>query len=199
MPEPFQCGLVLLAAGESRRMGRPKQLLPIKGRPLVRHMAEITLRAPVAPVVVVLGARAAEIAPLLDDLPVVVVVNPGWAEGLGSSLRMGAAAMSESEHTLQGLIVALADQPGLTAGHLEALIEEHHRTGKPIVATRCGGHLMPPLFLAASEFGRLAHVRGDQGLRSVLHATGAGAEIASVTNEGLLDLDTPEDFAAYGG
>jgi molybdenum cofactor cytidylyltransferase len=197
MPEPFQCGLILLAAGESRRMGRPKQLLLIEGRPLVRHMTEIVLRAPVAPVVVVLGARAGEIAPHLDDLPVTVVVNPGWAEGLGSSLRTGAAAIGESDQALQGLIVALADQPGLTAGHLEALIEVHRRTGNPIVATCCGGQLMPPLLLAASEFGRLAQVQGDQGLRSALQ--GAGAEVASVTNERLFDLDTPEDFEAFRG
>jgi len=197
MPEPFQCGLILLAAGESRRMGRPKQLLLIEGRPLVRHMTEIVLRAPVAPVVVVLGARAGEIAPHLDDLPVTLVVNPGWAEGLGSSLRTGAAAIGESDQALQGLIVALADQPGLTAGHLEALIEEHRRTGNPIVATSCGGQLMPPLLLAASEFGRLAQVRGDQGLRAVLQ--NADPAVGRVVNDGLLDLDTPEDYAAFGG
>lgn len=197
MAEPFQCGLILLAAGESRRMGRPKQLLSYHGRPLVRHMAETVLRAPVAPVVVVLGARAGEIARHLNDLPVVVALNAGWSEGLGSSLRTGVAALCQREPALQGLIVVLADQPGLTTGHLEALIEMHRRIGSPIVATRCGGHLMPPLFLAAGEFGRLQQVQGDQGLRSVLQ--NHEAAVAFVTNDDLRDLDTPEDFEAFGG
>jgi molybdenum cofactor cytidylyltransferase len=197
MVEPFYCGVVLLAAGESRRMGRPKQLLPINGEPMVRHMAKIVLHAPVSPVVVVLGAQAGEIAPHLADLGVHVVINTGWAEGLGSSLRMGATALRELDRGLAGMIVALADQPGLTAGHLEALIASHRQTSCPLVATQCGGQLMPPLLLAATEFTRLEQVKGDQGLRAVLQSADAG--IARVTNERLFDLDTPEDFAAFGG
>ena len=86
---PLRCGLILLAAGESRRMGRPKQLLPVGGQPLLRHVVASLLSAPVAPFVVVLGSQATELAPVLADLPVQIVINPEWAEGIFRKQRSG--------------------------------------------------------------------------------------------------------------
>ena len=92
-------GLVLLAAGASSRMGQPKQLLPIHGKPLLRHVAEIALSAPVSPVVIVLGANAAQIKPTLDGLALHVIVNAAWRDGMASSLRAGIQARYEAEIT----------------------------------------------------------------------------------------------------
>src|ERR1700679_1330829 len=95
MNDPQRLGAVILAAGASRRMGRPKALLEIGGRALVVRAAEAALAAPVWPVVVVLGAEASKIRPVLARLPVLIVENPAWAEGMASSLRTGLATLRQ--------------------------------------------------------------------------------------------------------
>jgi molybdenum cofactor cytidylyltransferase len=195
-PEPqFPCGLVLLGAGESRRMGQPKQLLPIAGRPMIRYTAELVQLAPVDPVVVVLGAGAAQIAPVLAGLRVHVVVNPDWAQGLGSSLRVGVASALQRAPDLSALIVALADQPTLPPDHLEALIARFRAGGCSAVASLTGNERVPPLLFGRPWFDRLHEISGDTGARALLreHA----AEVATVPLAANTDLDTPEDYARY--
>ena len=178
-------------------MGRPKQLLPVDGKPLLRHVVESLLTAPVSPVVVVLGAHAPAIAPTLTGLPVQIVIHPGWAEGMGSTLRMGVTALAQLEPRLQGLIVSLADQPGLTAGHLEKLLESHHQTGRSIVASTVQGRPVPPVFFSSAWVPRLRDLTGDQGARTLLQAH--AAELAHVPLPDSTDLDTPEDYARFTG
>ena len=193
--DPSSCGLVLLAAGASQRMGRPKQLLPVAGKPLVRHVAESLLAGSLRPVVVVLGAHAAEVAAALDGLDVHRVVNPDWAEGLGSSLCAGVSALQQLEPRLAELIVALADQPNLSPAHLERLRETRRRTSRAVVASECRGARMPPVLFAAEYFPRLLALRGDAGARGLLQA--AGAALAVVPADDLVDLDTPADYEAF--
>ena len=195
MAEKTSCGLILLAAGASTRMGRPKQLLPVAGRPLLRHVVEAALTAPVAPVIVVLGANAAEIAPCLDGLPVQVAINPGWAEGMGSSLRIGMQALNSHLPPVDGVIVVLADQPDFSAGHMVRLMETHRATGRPIVVSECGGVRGPPVLFTAKYFPALLALQGDTGARSLLQAH--AHEVATVPVATADDLDTPANYAAY--
>jgi molybdenum cofactor cytidylyltransferase len=197
MSEPFRCGLILLAAGESRRMGQPKQMLPVGGQPLLRHVVASLLGAPVAPFMVVLGSQAAEIAPVLAGLPVQIVINPEWSEGLGSSIRTGVIALERLAPTLDGLMVALADQPGLTAAHLAALLHRHRETGRSIVASTVANRAMPPAFFSTSWFPHLRTLTGDQGARSLLQAH--AAELAHVPLSDGTDLDTPDDYHRFTG
>jgi len=197
MTEPLRCGLILLAAGESRRMGRPKQLLPIGGQPLLRHVVTSLLNAPVSPFLVVLGSQAAEIAPVLDGLPVQIVINQAWAEGRSSSLRAGVIALEQLVPQLDGLMVALADQPGLTAGHLAALLHRHRKTGRSIVASTVADQAMPPVFFSAAWFPRLRTLTGDQGASALLQTP--GVELAHVPLSDGTDLDTPEDYQRLTG
>lgn len=195
-PAPdFQCGLVLLAAGASRRMGRPKQLLPVHGRALVRHVAELVLRAPVSPVVVVLGAEARKIGPALDGLPVHLTVNPDWEEGLGTSLRAGLAAALELAPRLQGLIIALADQPGLPPNHLENLIRRFRQGDCSLVASQTGPNLVPPVLFGAEWFPRLRALTGDSGARDILREN--RPDFGRVALPDNTDLDTHEDYERY--
>src|ERR1039458_1274155 len=121
--------LVLLAAGGSTRMGTPKQLLPYQGRPLIRHAAETALASGCDPVVVVLGSHVEEIRTALDGLEVVVVENTEWEKGMGTSIRAG---ISGAEILgCEGAILALADQPLVSAEILQRLVEEHEETGRP--------------------------------------------------------------------
>jgi molybdenum cofactor cytidylyltransferase len=193
----FTCGLVLLAAGESRRMGQPKQLLPIEGRPMIRYMAELVQQSPVDPVIVVLGAEAARIEPELAGLKVHVTINADWARGLGSSLRTGITEILRLAPNLSALIVTLADQPTLPPGHLAAMIARHRAGGCTAVASLTGDERVPPLLFGRTWFDRLRQIDGDTGARALLrdHA----AEVATVPLATNADLDTPDDYARYLG
>lgn len=194
-PTDFPCGLVLLAAGGSRRMGRPKQLLPIKGKPLVRYVAERVVRADVAPVFVVLGAEEKKIEPTLADLPIQLVVNPNWQEGMGSSLRVGVEAMLEYAPDLQAIIVALADQPGLQPDHIDKLVTRYRHGGCSLVASQSGSSRVPPVLFGREWFPRLSQLSGDAGAREFLRENRpdyAFVELADNT-----DLDTHEDYERY--
>ncbi len=195
MTEPLQCGLVLLAAGGSSRMGRPKQLLPLNGRPLVRHVAEIVLAAPVSPVVVVLGAHAGEIKPALAGLAVQIAVNPEWSEGLGTSLRTGVESSLKHTPGLQAIIIVLADQPGLPPRHLDQMITRFLAGGCTAVASLTGRDQVPPLLFGKEWFPKLCTIRGDLGARSLLREH--EAEVATVPLASNTDLDTLDDYARF--
>jgi len=195
MAEEFKCGLVLLAAGASRRMGRPKQLLPIDGRPLLRLVTERALRAPVSPVVVVLGAHADEIGPVLTGLPVHRVSNPEWEEGLGSSVRAGVEAALQLAPDLAGLIILPADQPELPALHLENLITRFRQGGCSLVASLTGDRRVPPVLFGAAWFDWLRQLTGDAGARDLLREN--RPEFATVPLVSNADLDTPEDYDRF--
>jgi len=195
MSEQTSCALILLAAGASTRMGRPKQLLPIQGRPLLRHVAEAALAAPVSPLIIVLGAHAAEIAPCLNGLPVQVVVHAAWAEGMGASLRAGMEALARCQPEPECVVIALADQPDFSAGHIAQLIATQQATGRPIVASAQGTVRGPPVLFTKKFYPALRALRGDTGARSLLQTH--VHEVATVTLPPAPDLDTPADYAAY--
>lgn len=196
MTDKISCALILLAAGASTRMGRPKQLLPMYGnRPLLRHVVESSLTEPVSPIVVVLGANAREVEPSLAGLPVRIVVNPDWAEGMGASLRCGLETLLATAPAIQNVIVALADQPDLPAGHFLRLIETQRTTARPIIASECEGVCGPPVLFTRKYFPALRTMRGDTGARMLLreHAH----EVATIPLATTHDLDTPVDYADY--
>jgi len=197
MIEPFQCDLVLLAAGGSRRMGQPKQLLTVYGKALVRHMAEIALTAPVNSVVVVLGAEAERITPLLGDLPLKVVTNPDWESGLSSSLRVGVETALTYTSDLSAVLVCLADQPNLSQEHLRRMIARYKEGSCTAVASLAGDAMVPPMLFDSSWFSKLRAIKGDIGARAILREH--PGQVATVPIDSVTDLDTPEDYAKFVG
>lgn len=176
-------------------MGRTKQLLPLGGRPLVVRAVDAALDSAVWPVVVVLGANAEEIRPVLAKHPVLIVENPAWVEGLASSLRAGIAALQQFSRSLAGAIVALCDQPGFSSEVVARLIETQVATGRSIVAARYAGRNGVPALFLREHFTALAGLTGEEGARTLVNR--AGADIATVDLPALaVDLDTPEDFDA---
>ena len=194
-PSYFRCGLVLLAAGASQRMGRPKQLLPIDGRPLLRHVTERVLRSPVSPVVVVLGAHTNEIESVLTGLPVHPVSNPAWTDGLGSSIRTGVESALSLSPDLNGLIILPADQPDLPELHLEKLIGRFRQGGCSLVASLIGDRRVPPVLFGAAWFAWLRQLTGDAGARELLRED--RPEFGTVPLASNTDLDTPEDYNRF--
>lgn len=183
---------IVLAAGGSTRMGRAKQVLELDGAPLVRRAALAAREAGCAPVVVVLGGRAAEVAPALLGLGVVLEVNARWQDGLAGSIAAG-VARAERCGAMSALIT-LADQPLVDATALRRLLDAWRTSGQPIAASRYAGTIGVPACFTRSFFGPLRALEGAQGCKSLLRAHAHATALVDCP-EAEHDVDTPEDYA----
>jgi len=195
MPDLESVAVILLAAGSSSRMGKPKQLLPVAGKGLLRHVVDSAVSSDCRPFIVVLGSDAALIQGSLEGADIEVIVNAGWIEGIGSSLRCGIKVLCELAPYSKGVIVALADNPNFSREIIAKLIGEQERGGRSIVASECGGVLAPPVYFGSRHYSELASSSGDDGAKALLkrHYN----EVAVIRLDHMLDLDTEEDFAEY--
>jgi molybdenum cofactor cytidylyltransferase len=193
---PFRFGTVILAAGESARMGTPKQLLLVDGQPLVLRAVDAALTSSAWPIVVVLGAHAEKIRPLFARRPVLIAENPAWSEGMASSIRAGVTTLRQFSRQLDAALVALCDQPAFSADTIAQLVAAQRTTGRSIVAARYRErHGAPALFLR-EHFETLTHLTGEEGARTLLN--GSPDRVAAIELPALaLDLDTPADYAAF--
>jgi molybdenum cofactor cytidylyltransferase len=194
MPEDAsgRFAVILLAAGNSTRMGTAKQLLDFGGKPLVRHAAESAQSSGCDTVVVVLGANEAEVRPALANLDVEIVVNERWAEGMGTSIQAGLRALENRD--IKGAILALSDQPFVTADFLRGLVDKHYQNGKPIVAAQYSGTAGVPVFFAREVFPLLMGLKPHQGCKGVILSHPLDALLVDCP-EAAMDIDTPEDYA----
>jgi molybdenum cofactor cytidylyltransferase len=191
-------GAVILAAGASTRMGEPKQLLPIEGVPLLLRTVEAALLSPAWPVVVVLGANAERIRPLLARHPVLITENPAWVEGMASSLRTGIATLQQFSRSIDGVLVSLCDQPAFSVDTIERLLAAQAESGRSITAARYEGRNGAPALFLRDQFAALGSLTGEAGARSLLNST--PDRVTSVELPELsVDLDTPQDLATYLG
>lgn len=176
-------------------MGSPKQLLVLGGKPLLMRAVDAALASPAWPVVVVLGANAEAIRPLLARVPVLIAENPSWPEGMASSIRAGVTTLQQFSRGLDAAVIALCDQPAFSADTIAQLVAAQHTTRRSIVAAHYSGrHAAPALFLR-EHFPTLTHLTGEEGARALLNDQPdrvAGVELPALS----VDLDTPEDFAA---
>lgn len=183
---------VVLAAGASRRLGRPKQLLPWQGTTLVGHAVGTAAAAGCDPVLVVTGAHREPVERSLSDARVIVVPNPDWTEGQGASLKAGVSALRERCPAARGVLLLTCDQPRLTADVLRRLVSAWEESGLPMAACVYEGVAGVPAVFARSMFPRLLDVRGDRGARDLLRS--AGARVCRLPwPEGAIDVDGPGD------
>jgi molybdenum cofactor cytidylyltransferase len=183
---------VVLAAGASTRFGSPKQLVRVAGRPLlhtsVTRAAEVTGNA----LIVVLGAGAAELAPLLKHSPGSIVVNQDWREGIASSIRVGVGRLPP---TCAGVMLLLADQAAVSTDDLKRLAGTWRKQPQYIAAALYEGVCGVPAIFPRSTFRELLQLRGDAGARVLLRRN--IDRIVRVPMPGAaLDVDTPEDLLA---
>lgn len=190
---------VVLAAGASARMGCAKQLLPLRGRPLLQHVLDAAAAAGLDEIVLVLGPRAAEIGPALrlpHERVVRVVDDPACASGQAASLRAGLRA---ADPRAAAAVVLLGDQPGVGAGLIERVLAAfragHAPAARPVYGApggaRTPGH---PVVLARRLWPALAGLRGDEGARALLAAHPEWLLEVEVEGEPPADLDTREDY-----
>ncbi len=194
--ERSRAGLILLAAGGSRRLGTPKQLVrDSEGKSLVRRAAETALGSHCRPVAVVLGADADMVAAELDGLDVTITINPRWQTGLASSLKTGFAALEEAS-PLDAVVVMLCDQPRVTSVLLDSLLAAAADTGDQIAACEYGGTLGVPALFASPLFPGLQALTGDEGARRVIRQY-AGPIARIPFPGGETDIDTASDAAEF--
>jgi CTP:molybdopterin cytidylyltransferase MocA len=192
----FRFGAIILAAGASSRMGEPKQLLPITGRPLIVGTVEAALASAAWPVVVVLGAHAEKIRPLLARYPVLIAENPAWIEGMASTLRTGIATLQQFSRNLNAALITLCDQPAFSAEIVARLVATQSATGRSIVAARYNGRNGAPALFMREHFAALASLTGEAGARELLNSAPERVAIVDLPQMAV-DLDTPEDYASY--
>jgi molybdenum cofactor cytidylyltransferase len=180
---------VVLAAGASTRFGEPKQLALLGGERLLERAVRIALEAGCEPVMVVLGARAAEIEAGCELRAAKVVLNEAWAEGMASSVRAGLGALLQD---VSGIVLMTCDQPAVTAGHLRKLTAAGESAATRVTAgSSYAGRVGAPAFFPVDRFSELMGLRGDQGARSLLQAS-----LAVELPGGELDIDTVESLEA---
>jgi molybdenum cofactor cytidylyltransferase len=181
---------IVLAAGASTRFGSPKQLVRIGGRPLLHTMVSRTADVTGNALIVVLGAGAGELAPLLRHSPGSVVINRHWREGIGSSIRLGVARLPA---TCTGVMLVLADQAAVTRDDLRRLAGTWRRRPTLIAAALYAGTTGVPAIFPRSSFPALAALCGDNGARVLLRRS-ADRVVRVPMPSAELDLDTPEDL-----
>ena len=186
--------IILLAAGASARLGRPKQLLAYQGQTLLRRAAETAVAAAGgAPVVVVTGARHEELLPELAGLPVQVVRCSEWERGMGASLKTGLAALATAAPA--AVTVLLCDQPHVTPALLEQLAAAHAATGQPIVASTYAGTRGVPVLFGAQMLPLLRQLPDSAGAAALLKQH--PELVATVAfAAGAVDVDTEAQYAA---
>ncbi|MEV5941456.1 nucleotidyltransferase family protein [Streptomyces sp. NPDC051994] len=188
---------LLLAAGGGRRLGgRPKALLVHRGRPLVEHAVRVLREGGCGQVYVVLGAAADEVRVRADLPGCVLVDNPDWAEGMGSSLRAGLDALATAEGRPSAALVCLVDQPGIGAQAVARVLAAH-RSGDALVAASYDGKRGHPVLFGADRWADIAaSATGDRGARAYLKAHEVEitlAECGDVADP--YDIDTEADLA----
>ncbi|MGI8890536.1 MAG: nucleotidyltransferase family protein [Chthoniobacterales bacterium] len=180
---------ILLAAGGSSRFGRPKQLVRIGGESLVSRAARVALESGCQPVVVVVGRDREKIATELQDLPVTLVPNETWIDGMGGSIRAGLQALPDCP----AVVILVCDQPHVDAELIRCMIRTQEQTQQPIVACAYAGTLGVPVLFARDFFPELLSLSEQGGARSVLDAHPSA--VAQINfPEGEVDIDTPADY-----
>jgi molybdenum cofactor cytidylyltransferase len=181
---------IVLAAGASSRFGSPKQLVRVDGRPLMHTVVSRAVEVAGHSVTVVLGANAADLAPLLRHTSASIVINRDWTEGLASSIRAGVARLPGS---CTGVMLVLADQAAVTAEDLRRLAGAWRRQPEHIAAAQYGSTLGAPAIFPSSSFRDLAELRGDRGASALFHRNPDRVVRVPMESAGL-DIDTPEDL-----
>lgn len=188
---------IVLAAGQSTRMGaQNKLLLADGGDPLVRHAVKMAVLSQLKPVVVVLGHEADRVRAVCDGLPVTFTINPDFAHGLSTSLKAGIKALPEN---IDGAAVILADMPGLDAALLDRLYAAFEAEPAALAAVPVhNGEWGNPCILAAALFAEVDALSGDQGARNILVThRDMVIEMPESSDAATRDIDTPDDWSKF--
>ena len=186
--------VVILAAGASTRLGRPKQLLKFQQQSLIRRLVSEAKKV-TATVIVVTGSIHNAIENELKGEPVLIVQNKDWAQGMGSSIKEGMQNLKSLESNAGAVILAVCDQPYVTAALFTAMIDLHKRSGKRIVACSYADSLATPVLFERSYFENLLQLNGREGAKKLLQQYTNDVAFLPFP-QGVIDIDTASDYEA---
>jgi molybdenum cofactor cytidylyltransferase len=194
-------GAVILAAGESSRLGQPKQLIRFRGKTLLRRVVDEAIQAGCALIVVVVGSKREKISAELISDDIVLVENENWKLGIGSSIRAGVRALIDensgpvTDDEISAIVLLVCDQPFVDSGVIRSLIGLRDKTGKAIVASSYSGTVGVPALFDRICFQELLDLPDDSGAKPIILAEpGRVAELPFP--DGARDIDTSADYGA---
>jgi molybdenum cofactor cytidylyltransferase len=191
---------IVLAAGESSRMGRPKALLPVGGMRFIDRIVKTLRTTGVGEILVVLGHNAGELRQKISDLPITILVNSDYKKGQLSSLIVALRYIEAANmaRDVEGILVHLVDHPYISATLVDLMIDRFRHSKKPIVVPRFRGHRGHPVIFSRSLFAELLATPLDQGAKAVVHAhAGETLEIDTEDQGVTVDIDTPEEYKKH--
>jgi molybdenum cofactor cytidylyltransferase len=190
--ESRKVAAVVLAAGSSTRLGQPKQLAPIAGRPALSYALDALRASRVERIVLVLGHAADEIAAALDLTGITVVRNDAYAEGQSTSVIAGVKALGDD---VGAALMVVGDQPLIASTTVDAIVRAYEETGGPCIVPLYEGEWGNPVLLARATWPLLDNLKGDTGARPILRKHMDMVLEVPVPGPLLDDIDTPEDYA----
>jgi len=186
-------GIIILAAGNSSRLGRPKQLLEYKKSTLLKNTISEALKVENALVIVVMGANYEVIKNELNSGEITVCLNPDWENGMSSSIAKGLNELSNLNPDCEQCIFAVCDQPFVTSSIFENLINEYRRNQKGIIASAYSETLGTPVLFHQKYFQELLELTGQEGAKKLIKKY--SDDVVSILFEkGNIDIDTEEDY-----
>jgi molybdenum cofactor cytidylyltransferase len=190
---------VILSAGESSRMGRPKALLPIDGVRFIEKIVTALKSTRVNEIVTVLGHNADEMRQKISDLPVTIVVNPDYKQGQLTSLIAAIRNIESGEkYRVDAILVHLVDHPYINADLVNVMIDRFYETKKLIVVPRHQGRRGHPVIFSRALFPELLAAPVDQGAKTVVHAHRDQTLEIDTDDAGVtVDIDTPEEYRKH--
>ena len=186
-------GIIILAAGSSSRLGRPKQLLHYQGQSFIQHITAEALKSNLNPVFVITGANAEKVSVDLQHIEASIVYNARWQEGMASGIITGIENVLLLHKDIEAMIISVCDQPFLSAALFEQMVETRAASGKGIVASRYAGTTGTPVLFARNYFEHLLQLKGEEGAKKLLKMY--GEDVATVLfPEGNIDIDSEDDY-----
>jgi len=184
---------LLLAAGNSSRMGQPKMLLDFKGKTFLQHIIDEVKTLRGASLLVVTGCYHDMLKPVLESQQIPFIKNTLWQEGMGSSIREGIKRLQQHNPDAGNVIVLVCDQPHISAAVLQQMINAKQTTGKGIVACSYDGTTGTPVLFDKKYFSQLSLLQGTSGAKKMIQQFNDDVDTINFP-EGAIDIDTPEDY-----
>jgi molybdenum cofactor cytidylyltransferase len=189
----MKIAILILAAGESKRMHGIKQVLPWKNTTLLGNAIEQAIQSKGNAVYVVLGANADRIAPTIAHYNIQTIENKNWKNGLGNSIACGIHFIKENQGDYDAILITLADQPLLTADYYNLLIDTYSQKVAKIIASETNNAPSVPAIFDALYFEKLSQLNQDKGAKEILLASENEVFVVR-SNANLMDIDTPSAY-----
>lgn len=186
-------GVIILAAGASKRLGRAKQTLRFQDETLLKRAAKTALASACRPVIVVLGADAEKLKPEIEEFETEIAENPDWENGMGSSIRAGLKKLLEIQPDVSGAVLMVCDQPFVSAEIIDELTEVSRATNAPIVACAYGETIGVPALFSRNLFPELMTLEPNGGAKKLIYKYKENI-VAIPFEAGAIDVDTEQDY-----